>query len=50
MLSEVEVAGKRRVYRLTDDPLPEVLAWCAPYVETWRASFDRLERALEEDT
>ena len=46
---QVEVAGKRRVYRLTEDPLPEVLAWCAPYVETWRASFDRLERALDEE-
>ena len=46
---QVEVAGKRRVYRLTEDPLPEVLAWCAPYVEAWRASFDRLERALDEE-
>ena len=46
---QVEVAGKRRVYRLTADPLPEVLAWCAPYVETWRESFDRLERALDEE-
>jgi DNA-binding transcriptional ArsR family regulator len=45
----VEVAGKRRVYRLTEDPLPEVLAWCAPYVELWRTSLDRLQVALDEE-
>ena len=46
---QVEVAGKRRVYRLTEDPLPEVLAWCAPYVELWRTSLDRLQVALDEE-
>ena len=44
----VEVAGKRRVYSLAEEPLPEVLAWCAPYVERWSRSLDRLETALDE--
>jgi len=47
---EVEVAGKRRIYRLRTDPLPDVLAWVRPYVELWSESFDRLERALDEST
>jgi DNA-binding transcriptional ArsR family regulator len=42
------IAGKRRVYRLAADPLPEVLAWVRPYQQLWAASFDRLDRALEE--
>jgi DNA-binding transcriptional ArsR family regulator len=42
------IAGKRRVYRLAADPLPEVLAWVAPYQQLWAASFDRLDRALDE--
>jgi DNA-binding transcriptional ArsR family regulator len=41
------VAGRRRVYRLAADPLPEVLAWVTPYYRTWSASLDRLEDALE---
>jgi DNA-binding transcriptional ArsR family regulator len=45
----VEVAGKRRVYRLATDPLPDVLAWVRPYAELWTASLDRLETAMEED-
>jgi DNA-binding transcriptional ArsR family regulator len=42
------IAGKRRVYRLSADPLPEVLAWVAPYQQLWADSFDRLGRALDE--
>lgn len=48
-LVEVEVEGKRRVYRLSERPLPEVVAWLGPYVEMWTRSFDRLAEALEED-
>jgi hypothetical protein len=42
------IAGKRRVYQLAADPLPEVLAWALPYQQLWAASFDRLESALAE--
>jgi DNA-binding transcriptional ArsR family regulator len=41
--------GKRRVYRLSADPLPYVLAWVAPYYRMWSASFDRLEEAMDEE-
>lgn len=46
---ESEVAGKRRIYRLTDRPLPDVLAWVTPYIERWNTSFDRLAAALDEE-
>ncbi|WP_454295012.1 ArsR/SmtB family transcription factor [Salana multivorans] len=46
---EAEIAGKRRLYRLTARPLPEVVAWVRPYVERWATSFDQLGRALDED-
>lgn len=46
---EAQVAGKRRVYRLADQPLPDVLAWAAPYARRWSASFDRLADALDEE-
>ena len=42
------IAGKRRVYRLSAEPLPDVLAWVLPYQQLWAASFDRLGRALDE--
>jgi DNA-binding transcriptional ArsR family regulator len=45
----VEVAGKRRVYHLADDPLPAVLAWVTPYHRKWAASFDRLTRLIDEE-
>lgn len=32
---DVAVAGKRRVYRLAEDPLPAVLAWVTPYHRKW---------------
>jgi DNA-binding transcriptional ArsR family regulator len=44
------VAGRRRVYRIGVDPLPDVLAWVRPYHEMWADSFQRLDRALAEDT
>jgi DNA-binding transcriptional ArsR family regulator len=44
------VVGRRRVYRLAVDPLPEVLAWVAPYHAMWTTSLDRLAQALEEDS
>jgi len=43
------VAGKRRVYRLAADPLPEVIAWVGPFQRSWEAGLDRLERALDLD-
>lgn len=46
---EAEVTGKRRVYRLSDCPFPDVLAWMLPYAERWRASFDRLSTVLQEE-
>jgi DNA-binding transcriptional ArsR family regulator len=46
---QVEVAGKRRVYHLADDPLPAVLAWITPYQRKWAASLDRLTRLIDEE-
>jgi DNA-binding transcriptional ArsR family regulator len=43
------VAGRRRVYRLSGDPLPDVLAWVTPYQRMWTASFDRLAQALDDE-
>jgi DNA-binding transcriptional ArsR family regulator len=43
------VAGKRRVYRLAADPLPDVLAWVTPYHRMWQASLDRLAQVLDEE-
>jgi len=40
-------AGKRRVYRLAVDPLPDVLAWVAPFHRTWDASLGRLAAMLD---
>jgi len=47
-LVESQVAGKRRVYRLAEQPMPEVVAWVSHYARLWNASFDRLAEALEE--
>ncbi|QZY52376.1 ArsR/SmtB family transcription factor [Leucobacter tenebrionis] len=46
---ESRVVGRRRVYRLTSRPLPDVMAWVRPYVELWGTSFDRLAEALSEE-
>jgi DNA-binding transcriptional ArsR family regulator len=43
----VRVDGKRRVYRLAEDPLPAVLAWVTPYHRTWSRSLDRLSQLID---
>jgi len=45
----VEVDGKRRIYHLADDPLPEVLAWVTPFHRTWSMSLDHLSRLIDEE-
>lgn len=45
----VEVAGKRRVYHLADDPLPAVLAWVTPYHRTWANALDRLTYLIDSE-
>ena len=46
---DVQVDGKRRIYRLADDPLPAVLAWVTPYHRKWSASLDRLSQLIDEE-
>lgn len=46
---EADVVGKRRVYRLTDRPLPDVIAWVKPYLRRWTTSFELLDQALAEE-
>jgi DNA-binding transcriptional ArsR family regulator len=46
---DVEVEGKRRIYRLADDPLPAVLAWVTPYHRKWSMSLDRLADLIDEE-
>ena len=46
---DVAVDGKRRVYRLADDPLPAVLAWVTPYHRKWSMSLDRLSDLIDEE-
>jgi DNA-binding transcriptional ArsR family regulator len=41
--------GKRRVYRLAAEPLPDLLAWVAPYHERWATSLDQLAETLDEE-
>jgi DNA-binding transcriptional ArsR family regulator len=47
---DVQVDGKRRVYRLAEDPLPAVLAWVTLYHRKWAASLDRLSQLIDEET
>ncbi|MCA9833966.1 MAG: winged helix-turn-helix transcriptional regulator [Thermomicrobiales bacterium] len=49
-LVEASVRGKRRVYRLAKEPLPDVLAWIGPYARQWSIAFDRLEHVLESES
>ena len=42
----VITVGKRRVYRLGVDPVPEVMAWVTPYHRMWAESLQRLDAAL----
>src|SRR3981189_3379962 len=44
---DVPVDGKRRVYRLAEDPLPAVLAWVTPYHRKWSRSLDRLSQLID---
>jgi DNA-binding transcriptional ArsR family regulator len=44
---DVRVDGKRRVYRLAEDPLPAVLAWVTPYHRKWSRSLDRLSQLID---
>lgn len=46
---EVQVEGKRRIYRLAQDPLPAVLAWVTPYHRKWSTSLDRLADLIDEE-
>jgi DNA-binding transcriptional ArsR family regulator len=46
---DVQIEGKRRVYRLAEDPLPAVLAWVTPYHRKWSASLDQLSRLIDEE-
>ena len=43
------VDGRRRFYRLTIEPLPEVLAWVMPYHRVWSTSLDRLAGVLVDE-
>ncbi|HVV13168.1 metalloregulator ArsR/SmtB family transcription factor [Amycolatopsis sp.] len=49
-LVEVRHDAQRRWYRLCPQPLAELDAWLAPYRALWTASFDALERHLDEGT
>ncbi|MDF0531193.1 metalloregulator ArsR/SmtB family transcription factor [Tsukamurella sp. 8F] len=44
---DVEVAGKRRVYHLAEDPLPAVLAWVTPYARQWSMRLDHLSTLID---
>jgi DNA-binding transcriptional ArsR family regulator len=46
---DVQVEGKRRIYRLAHDPLPAVLAWVTPYHRKWSMSLDRLADLIDEE-
>jgi DNA-binding transcriptional ArsR family regulator len=46
---DVQVEGKRRIYRLAEDPLPAVLAWVTPYHRKWSMSLDRLADLIDEE-
>ena len=46
---DVEVAGKRRVYHLAEDPLPAVLAWVTPFHRRWAARLDNLTHLIDEE-
>ena len=46
---DVQVEGKRRIYRLAQDPLPAVLAWVTPYHRKWSMSLDRLSDLIDEE-
>ena len=41
------VAGPRRIYRLSPEPLKDVAAWLEPYRRMWLESLDKLDRHLD---
>jgi DNA-binding transcriptional ArsR family regulator len=45
----VRIVGRRRVYRLGVDPVPDVLAWVTPYHRMWADSLQRLDEAMADD-
>lgn len=45
----VRIDGPRRVYRLSDRPLPDVIAWITPYYRRWSQGLDRLTELLEKE-
>ncbi|SDK17170.1 ArsR/SmtB family transcription factor [Streptomyces indicus] len=47
-LVRVRQDGQRRRYELRPEPLAELDAWLAHYRHLWSASFDRLERHLDQ--
>ncbi|WP_182875964.1 ArsR/SmtB family transcription factor [Microbispora sp. H10670] len=47
-LVRVRRDAQRRWYELRPEPLAEIDAWLAPYRRLWSASFDALERHLDE--
>jgi DNA-binding transcriptional ArsR family regulator len=46
---DVQIDGKRRIYHLAEDPLPEVLAWITPFHRKWSMSLDTLTRLIDEE-
>jgi DNA-binding transcriptional ArsR family regulator len=46
---DVQVDGKRRIYRLAEDPLPAVLAWVTPYHRKWSRSLDHLAALIDKE-
>jgi DNA-binding transcriptional ArsR family regulator len=47
-LVQVRPEAQRRWYELRPGPLREIDAWLAPYRQMWNASFDALERHLDD--
>lgn len=45
----VRVDGPRRVYRISDQPLPDVIAWITPYYRRWSRGLDKLTELLAKE-
>jgi DNA-binding transcriptional ArsR family regulator len=43
-----EAQGRRRIYRLTAEPLAELGEWLHPFEKFWRARLSELAEAAEE--
>lgn len=46
---DVQIEGRRRIYHLARDPLPEVLAWITPFHRQWSMSLDTLSQLIDEE-